>query len=191
MISLHKNEHVIMKARKHWLIFVLEALFIIVAGLLPIFFTPFLDVLINGLTFIFGSDAIAIFSANPETLFAFIYSGWLLVTLTVFFLIWTDYYLDVWIVTNQRIFDIEQKGIFNRNVSSFRLRRIQDVTVEMNGIIPTLLKFGTIHVQTAGAGRNFEMRGMANPRKVKRVIFKAHGKAIKDHIHDGLSDIDG
>ena len=99
--------------------------------------------------------------------------------------VWTDYYLDVWMVTDKRVIDIEQKGFFHRQTSVFRIERIQDVTVETHGIVATLLNFGDIHVQTAGEGQEFIMRGIANPKYVRRVILRQQDRVTNTETDAG------
>ena len=52
-------------------------------------------------------------------------------------------------MTNDRIVDIEQHGLFSRTISEVDLFRIQDVTVDIHGIIATLLNYGNLTVKTA------------------------------------------
>ena len=100
----------------------------------------------------------------------FVYTLWILLLWMFVFVEWTDYYLDVWYVTNKRIVDVEQKGVFYREVSSLHYGKIQDITVETRGIIPTFLGFGDIHVQTAGEDREIILKMAARPDDVKRII---------------------
>ncbi|MBI4281839.1 PH domain-containing protein [Candidatus Uhrbacteria bacterium] len=69
-----------------------------------------------------------------------------------------NYYLDVWIISNERLVNIEQKGLFSRSVAELRFYRVQDVKSEVNGFLPTLFNYGTITVETAGAQENFVMQ---------------------------------
>ncbi len=87
--------------------------------------------------------------------------------------------MDVWIVTDQRIIDIEQLNLFNRVVSEFRLDRVQDITIKVNGLIATLLGFGDIHVQTAGEMEKFLIKNAPKPYEVKDRIIKEHDRAIR------------
>jgi membrane protein YdbS with pleckstrin-like domain len=90
-----------------------------------------------------------------------------------FFAVWTDHWLDAWVITNKRIIDIEQKGFFSRQVSSFPLERIQDVTYETNGVIATALHFGNVRIQTASISSDFIMRQVPHPDQVKEKIMDA------------------
>ncbi len=87
-----------------------------------------------------------------------------------FFMLWTDQWLDVWVITDRRIIDIEQKRFFSRHVSSFSHDRIQDVTYEVSGLIPTWLHIGNVRIQTASISSDFIMRQVPNPDLVKEEI---------------------
>lgn len=89
-----------------------------------------------------------------------------------FFSEFTDYYLDIDIVTNDRIIDIVQKGLFGRSVAELDLTRVQDVESEIKGIIPTLLDFGTVVVQTAAEKENFRFEQVPHPHKVRQRILE-------------------
>lgn len=105
------------------------------------------------------------------------YSLWLLVLWIVFFIEWTDYYLDIWVLTDRRIIDIEQKGFFHREVTSFRYEQIQDITVETRGLIETFFKFATLHIQTAGHQRDIIIKDAHYPEEARTLILRMQQKA--------------
>ena len=90
-----------------------------------------------------------------------------------FALLWTDYYLDVWVVTNHRVIDVEQLGLFNRTISSFRFDQIQDATVKVPGLLATLIKYGTVELRTA-SDETFAFKGVAYPTMLKERIMSEH-----------------
>ncbi len=61
---------------------------------------------------------------------------------------WIGWYFSVFIVTDQRLIQITQKGLFNRSVIDMRLNQIQMVNYQVAGLQETLLGFGTIMMQT-------------------------------------------
>ncbi len=168
MIYLEPKEKILLEVRKHWFVFLAESI-----GLTLLVLLPIILLLILGLFYDLHLT-LKIFS-----IFGFLYCGWLTLIWIYFFVIWTDYYLDVWIITNNRIIDIDQKAIFHREVSSFHLDKIQDVSVEVSGLIPTLLNFGNLHVQTASDNREFVIRNAANPGVVKEFILRQCQKIHK------------
>ncbi len=91
---------------------------------------------------------------------------------------WADYYLDIWIVTNERIVAIEQKGMFNRVVSELRLDKIQDVSSEVRGVFPTMFDYGSVHVQTASEVNKFIFSEVPSPDKVSSAILEMHEQYV-------------
>lgn len=84
----------------------------------------------------------------------------------------TLYSLNTVIVTDRRIINNEQKGFFKRKVSELHAYRVQDISVHVEGIIPTFFDFGTIVVQTAASEREFSFEMIGDPEAVKDKIMK-------------------
>lgn len=171
MIKLTKNETILLTVRKHWFVLVGETIFLLFLLCLPLLVVLAFKIL--------DTDHIIKISGSITALFIFASSVFLLFLWTSFFMIWTDYYLDILIVTNRHIIDVEQKGLFSRELSTFRLDKIQDVTAETNGVIQTFLSFGTIHIQTAGEDQDFVVRGIPNPFEIKHLISKQQNTAVE------------
>ncbi|MCH7529909.1 PH domain-containing protein [Patescibacteria group bacterium] len=174
MLKLEKNEHVESVIRKHWFILLRDVIGLVIIFILPII--AYIYIAENSIeltatnTFSFDID---------PTILLFAVASWSLLFWTKLAGVWTDYYLDAWIITEKRIVDIEQKGLFHRQTSTFRMERIQDVTIEVNGIVATLLNFGDIHVQTAGESQEFVIKGISNPRRVRELILNKSDNAIR------------
>lgn len=82
-----------------------------------------------------------------------------------------DYWLDVWVITTERIISIEQKGLFSRSLIELQLDRVQDVNADISGFVPTLLHYGNISVQAAGAVSNTILQQVAHADAVARKIM--------------------
>lgn len=155
-----EGEKILLVAHRHWFdiltqfLFVLLLLGMLIGGYLymPLIF-PFLQKEIG--------DAFFAFMANTFLLFVWI----------IFFIIWIDYYFDVWIVTNQRIVNIDQRGLFSREVSELELENIQDVTTEVSGIIPTFFNYGDLYIQTASEKERFLFHNVPDPYAIKDLIM--------------------
>lgn len=89
-----------------------------------------------------------------------------------FFFAFINYYLDTWIITTERIIDINQKGLFSRVISEQRLEKVQDVTSETNGLFPTIFAYGDVLIQTAGEQKRFHFREIPNPDAIRDLIIK-------------------
>jgi uncharacterized membrane protein YdbT with pleckstrin-like domain len=104
------------------------------------------------------------------------------------FMIWIDYYFDIWVITSERIINVEQKGLFSREVSELRYSKIQDVTMEVNGFLPTVLNYGDIRVQTAGEEEEFLFRTISDPYTIKGIIMKLQ-KQNEDESADQFGEM--
>lgn len=102
------------------------------------------------------------------TLFFFVI--YILIVFLILFIFWIEYYLDVWIITTERIIDIEQKSLFNREISEFRIQNVQDVTIDIPGMLATFLKYGNMTIQTAGE-RSFTIHDVPNLYEAKNLIL--------------------
>jgi len=112
------------------------------------------------------------------------------------FLEFTDFYLDTWIITNDRIINIEQFGLFNRKASELHMGAVQDVTSEVAGIVGTFFDFGDVLVQTAAEHTQFVFKDVEHPEKVKETIIRlveeykaAHAKEVVAAVADGTKTI--
>lgn len=170
LIKLEPNESILRVVRKHWFILFSQVFSIGIAGVFP-FALIFL-----GSLFPLLSDLIAKLHVTA-THISFFSGAWLLLVHIALVGIWTDYYLDMWIITNKRIISIDQQGFFRRSVSSFRFERLQDITIDIRGIIETMLDFGRITADTAGHDP-FTIRGIPNPREVKSLILEHADQVI-------------
>ena len=169
MLHLDSDEIVVMEIRKHWFVLFSHGLLLFFLAIIPIPICLFLS----------ASESIILGKVIVENITSFIlffYSLWLLILWVTFFFRWTDYFLDVWYVTDKRVIDVEQKGLFHRDVSTLYYENIRDITIKTYGIIPTFLNFGDIHMQTSGENREFIMLAAANPSRAKEIILNQYQK---------------
>lgn len=82
------------------------------------------------------------------------------------------YSFNIFVITNQRIIDIDQKGFFDRTVSESTYDKIQDVSFRLKGVFQTMFHYGSIIIQTAGTQANLELSGIKDPEKVQDLITK-------------------
>jgi uncharacterized membrane protein YdbT with pleckstrin-like domain len=174
MLNLDTEEKIILEVRKHWFVFLGKIISFILAVFVPM--------IVLMLSLIFTPENIKNIIHQYLSLIFFIYSLWLLFSWIILFIQWTNYYLDVWYVTEKRIIDVEQKGVFHREISNLRFDRIQDISIEVKGFIGTILNFGDIQVQTAAEDSSeFNMKNARNPENARKVIFIQHNLESERH----------
>jgi len=181
-IEFEPEEVVLTTVRKHWFIILMELL-----GTFFMLLLPFIVIFILAVFPSFIPESIELTAYLP--IIAFAICLWLFISLLAGFIVWTHYYLDLWVITDHRIIAIDQIHFFNRKISSFRLERLQDMKVVINGIIPTFLNFGNIDAHTAGADEeNFSTSGLPDPRGLQAMIQKATDARLKS-INQGPSSV--
>jgi len=105
------------------------------------------------------------------TLATLLLSAYALVWGLLFFVSWLNYYLDVWIITNERIINITQQRLFHRIVSEQKLYRVQDVTWQIEGVLGNIFKFGNVTIQTAGEQGKFTFEHIPDPEAVAKSVM--------------------
>lgn len=174
MVLLHENEKVIAEFRRHWFVLFAEALPLLVLAILP------------GALW-WGKNALGGLGEGGfqvEGLLFFATTLWLLLLWIIFFILWTNYYLDVLVVTDRRIVSIEQHTFFSREVGECRLDKVQDISVEVHGLIATACRFGNLHIQTAAEGHDFSMKSIPDPYRAKELLANLHNEAMNQSRTD-------
>jgi hypothetical protein len=167
--QLEPGESITRAVRKHWLVFVGELMPFFILALLPLIALPVVSY--------FAAAAPQFADTHTDLTLAngwvrFILGLWLLFAWMGGFNAFTRYYLDQWIITTTRIVNVHQFGFFRREVTSFLLNHVQDVTTDVDGVFPTIFGFGTLRVETAGdESRHFVMRGIRDPEGLRDLIM--------------------
>ncbi|MBM3205046.1 PH domain-containing protein [Candidatus Uhrbacteria bacterium] len=97
-----------------------------------------------------------------------------------------DYYLDIWVVTTERVLNIEQIGLFSRHISELRLYQIQDVTSNVTGAIKTLLDYGNVEIQTAGEKARFLFEEVPHPSRIAKSVIELSEIDRKKHLDEAV-----
>jgi uncharacterized membrane protein YcgQ (UPF0703/DUF1980 family) len=122
-----EDEEVLFMFRKHPIVMrkgLVISMLALLAGTIPALIKPEMSYFYGGLAFGFALG------------------------LVVFIPSWILWYYSVFIITNQRLIQITQKGFFNKSVVDLGLGKIQSTNYEIKGVQATLLGFGTIMIQT-------------------------------------------
>lgn len=164
--SQKPDEKIIMIRRRHWLIAAM-----IIARYIFFLLMPIILYFISNNIFIFIKNRLEqSYLAGPLlTLSLSLFYG---LTWVLFWHAWIDYHLDVWIVTDRRIVNIKQKGLFSRSISEAKLYRIQDIQAEVHGLLPTFFHFGNVTIRTAGNETFAVFEQVPSPYETSREILK-------------------
>lgn len=158
--SQQPNERIVLVVREHWFRLFIKILTIAVFSFLPTLFKILLvdtDILTR--------------SNTAELIFTTLSSVYYLGLLVSLFVVYVLYYLNIHIVSENRIVDIDQVGLLSHQISELNIETIEDVTSHTTGLFGNLLNYGTVYIQTAGATERFEFDNVANPEKIAKVIL--------------------
>lgn len=158
--NLKENEELILLVRRFPLVFALPIVISAIFIIAPFFFLYPL--------FHWGAVGVVVF-------FITLAIGLFLVIRTVII-----YSFNVFVITNQRIIDIDQAGLFDRTVSETTYDKIQDVSFRIKGISQTLLHYGSVVIQTASQQANIELYGVKNPATVQQLITEVQKEASQE-----------
>jgi uncharacterized membrane protein YdbT with pleckstrin-like domain len=118
----------------------------------------------------FFVDNLGILSSVP-TNFRFIFNLiWFLILSAYFLESFLTWYFNVYIVTDERIIDVDFYNLIYKEVSDANIDKIQDVTYKMGGVIRTIFNYGDVLVQTASEVPNFEFLAVPKPDQVVKVL---------------------
>lgn len=81
-----------------------------------------------------------------------------------------SWFFNIYILTDERIVDIDFTNILFRKVSTAKIQDIQDVNVMTSGAFQTFFRYGNITIQTAAEVPEFEFLNIPNPDKVGTII---------------------
>lgn len=161
LINVKNHEKIVFQMRSHWILFAAELLLLVVLAVLPI-----------GLYVVFqGVWPSLLVGTLSKPIMVLSTSAYYLMLWLFFITKFIDYYLDVYLVTTDRVLDVSQQGMFARTVSELDLARVQDVTSEVKGVLRSLLGFGNVYIQTAAEKERFVFEDVAHPDRIRKRLL--------------------
>jgi uncharacterized membrane protein YdbT with pleckstrin-like domain len=168
-IRLLPEEKIVLKLRKHWVILVRDTVGTILLAFFPLFLLAIIQIMAP--QYANFTDYLAFMS--------FATALWLLLIFLSLAVIWTDYYLDLWIVTDKRIISVDQISLFNRKVTTLSHERIQEITVKEENFVQAFFKYGTLDIETASpTDGDATMEGIPHPENVRKTILEQSAKQV-------------
>ena len=155
---LQEQERVLALIRRHWWFLWPQTIILALIAVVPVIVVAWLLSAIGVL------DDLGIF-------FWIATAVWLLYWGVRLFFNWYRYRHDIWVVTDQRIVDSYKAHPFSLRVATADLVNVQDMAVVKSGILPSLLNFGNVVCETAGAGTtDFLISGVPHPESIQLLI---------------------
>lgn len=123
-----------------------------------------------------------IFSFLPERFQFIAIISWYLIVLAFVFEEFLSWFFSVFIITDERIIDVDFLNLIYRKISDANIDQIQDVTVQVGGPVRALFDFGSIKIQTAGEVPEIEFEDVPHPDKVARLLRELRVEEEKEKL---------
>jgi uncharacterized membrane protein YdbT with pleckstrin-like domain len=151
-----RNEHedILLVARQHWFTNVGWILVTIILILFQVF--------------LFSYVSLSAFLPANYQFVATVF--WYLATFAYSFEKFLSWYFNVYIITTERIVDIDFNNLLVKKYSEAQLTMIQDVSSSVIGAIPTVFNFGNVLIQTASEVNQLVFERVPNPEKIIKVL---------------------
>jgi len=155
-MPFRENERVVLRSRKHWMIFARNAL-TITLSLLPI-----------AVLYVITPNA---FTLSNTTIAYMTLAGsvWLLGVWLMLAFAWTMYYLDVWVVTDRCLVHLYQEGLFSHKESAWLIENIQEITVDKSNFFQSAFDYGTLRIR---GKEEYSVEGIARPEDFRAAVFQ-------------------
>jgi len=155
------EEQVLLVVHKHWASFLHDMFYI----LLPAFVAFALLVLISS----FPQTGV---DAGIHVIAAILFPLSMLAVLIMAAVLWSNYYLDMLVVTDRRLFFISQISLTRREVLGWNVQEVRTVNARQDNFLESFFNFGTIIVSTEEEEGDARIEGVPNPEYVCAVILK-------------------
>ena len=105
---------------------------------------------------------------------------WYLATFGFSLASFIKWFFNIYIVTNERIVDIDFYYLLYKKFAQAELTRIQDIQYTSGGILAAVFNYGNVRVQTAGESPNIDFDSVPHPEKVVETIreITEHEEAV-------------
>ena len=170
-----KGEEVLLVIRKHWIVDVVVAFKALVYLGIP-----------GGVLYYFKLQT-AFFENDGGRLVLLVFALYTLYILLLSYVSWMVQNLDVIIFTTDRVIDVNQNSLFERENAETNLSEVQDAHAKVSGILGTLLHFGSLTIQTAAEKAFFEMDHVTHPDETVHWLLTIREWAVEQNSSQGLA----
>lgn len=107
---------------------------------------------------------------------------WYLLTTAFVLEQFLNWFFNVFIITDERVIDVDFINLIYRELSDADIDKIQDVTVRVGGVSRALFNYGDILIQTAGEVPEIEFEAVPRPDAVATILRELRVEEEKERI---------
>jgi hypothetical protein len=113
--------------------------------------------------------------------------GWYLMVIGFSLEAFLDWFFNVYIITDERVIDVDFSSLLFKNVSYAKIDRIEDVSFTTSGTLGAIFDYGTVVVQTAATLQEFEFEHVPYPSKVTTFINELINEEEREQLEGRVS----
>ncbi len=147
------KEKVILLLRRHWITQVRWMIMVVIMMLSPIIL-----------------KWIPIVEFMPKNYQVMTVMMWYLLALAVFYEKFISWFYHVFIVTDERIIDIDFYHLLYKEISEAKIDNVEDVTYRQGGMLKAMLNYGEVSLQTAAEKREFMIESVPEPNRIVKIL---------------------
>ncbi len=159
--DIQEDEQMLLVVHKHPASLLREAAITIVPGFI-----------ILTLLFLFRGSAVTAADASIHAIITLLVPLCFLVLWTVLAVQWTNYYLDMLIVTDRHIFYITQLNFAQRSVEQWNIQDVSHVSAYFGNFLESFFSYGSLEIEVRDGGSPVKVVGIPDPEYVAAVILK-------------------
>jgi hypothetical protein len=95
---------------------------------------------------------------------------WYLLVIALGYEKFITWFFHVFIVTDERVIDVDFYNLLYKEVSEAKIDNIEDVTYRQGGVLRAMFNFGDVAMQTAGEQREFMIENVPQPNRVVKIL---------------------
>ncbi len=152
--SQHENEEILLVLRQHPVVNVVWITITLVLVMAPFLLFPLIPLQL----------------ILPGVYMFFLMIAWYLFVTAYIIESFLGWYFNIYIITDERIIDIDFYSLIYKSVSEAKIEKIEDVTSTTAGFFGAFFNFGNIAIQTAAEKREFEFARVPQPAKISKFL---------------------
>jgi len=86
------------------------------------------------------------------------------------------------ILTNQRVILIQQRGFFSRTVLKINYEKIKNISLSIQGFLPTILRLGTMEFSLAESQEILKFSNLSQAQQIQELILQLQSTPFKINL---------
>lgn len=157
----NSDERILFVAHKHWASFLHDVLYVILPALVAF-----------ALLLVISNAPQSGVNTGIHVLASILFPLSLLAVVIMATILWSNYYLDMVVVTDRRLFFVSQTSLIKREVFGWNLHEIRRVDARRDTFLETVFNFGTVQIATAESEDVIPLEGIPDPERLCSMILK-------------------